>query len=530
MSSKILYSHWMQELDAKTINGIGIPSVVLMEKASQGAADFFAREFPLPRYRRVIVMAGKGNNGGDGLAAGRILAQKGYQVEFVLLTSPERLNPDPGINFQILKNLGLRYTVIQTDNQLEKIKEILACHHPVDTFVIDAIFGTGLNKPIRPGLFSRVIQELNNSPFQIAAIDLPSGLSEQFLPREGIHVEADVTAALQSLKVAHLYPDGNKHCGKIQIIDIGIPYALIAKESYYLHISEPGDFCHLLKKREIDAHKGTYGHSLTICGSLEKPGAGILSSFAVLKCGAGLCTAAVPPENRTLPSSVHPELMTLVYEKNTDLLQRLKEFNAILIGPGLGNHPETAEVVSLMVEHAAAPLVLDADALNVLDRERQTALLKKNQRQPIILTPHPGEFSRLTGHTLSEIRKDRLGLCREFAREYNVYVILKGHHTLLATPGGRVYLNPTGNPGMATAGSGDVLSGMVTGLISQSLQHHPQDLEYILQAAIFIHGYAADLAVKETGEISLTAADITRFIPHAFQRLHDYQTPFPVTC
>jgi hydroxyethylthiazole kinase-like uncharacterized protein yjeF len=212
---KILYSHWMQELDAETINGIGIPSLVLMENASRGAADFFAGEFPLPVYRRVIVVAGKGNNGGDGFATGRILAQKGYRVEFILLTHPEKLNPDPKVNFNILKNLGLEYIVVEKENQLQDIEALLARHHPGDTFVIDAIFGTGLNKPIRPGLYSQVIQRLNDSSFKIAAIDLPSGLSDSFLPREGIHVEADVTAALQSLKTAHLYPDGNKHCGKI---------------------------------------------------------------------------------------------------------------------------------------------------------------------------------------------------------------------------------------------------------------------------------------------------------------------------
>ncbi|UCH97354.1 MAG: NAD(P)H-hydrate dehydratase, partial [Candidatus Aminicenantes bacterium] len=494
MPMKILYSQWMQELDAETINGVGIPSIVLMENASKGAADFFANEFPLHRYKHVIVIAGKGNNGGDGFAAGRILAQKGYHVRFILLANPEKLNPDPKINFNILKKLGLRYTVIENEKQVQHIKDIFEAHHPGDTFIIDAIFGTGLNQPIRPGTYSEVIGLINDSPFKVAAIDIPSGLSDAFLPEEGIHVEADVTATFQSLKTAHLHPDGNKHCGKIHIIDIGIPHDLFANERYYIHLINPGNFNDLFKKREVDAHKGDYGHSLTICGSLEKPGAGILSSFAVLKCGAGLCTAAVCFENRTLPAAVHPELMTLVYRKNTDLLERLKEFNAVLIGPGLGNNENTAEIVSLMIEHSHAPLVMDADALNVLPGEKRKMLLKKNRQQPIILTPHPGEFSRLTGRSISEIKKDRIETSRSFAREFNVFVILKGHHTLIATPGGRVYVNPTGNPGMATAGSGDVLSGMITGMISQSIKQYPHALEKILQAAVFIHGYAGDLA------------------------------------
>lgn len=524
---KILYSQWMQELDTQTINGIGIPSIVLMENASKGAADFFALEFPQDRYKQVIVVAGKGNNGGDGFAAGRILVQKGYQVEFILLSNPEKLNPDPRINFNILKNLGLKYTIVERESQVQKISEIFDKHHPGDTFIIDAIFGTGLNKPVRPGLYSEVIRLINNSPFKIAAVDIPSGLSDAFLPGEGPHVEADVTATFQSLKTAHLHPDGNKHCGKIRVIDIGIPGYLIENQKYYIHLISPGNFKELLKNREVDAHKGTYGHSLTICGSIEKPGAGILSSFAVLKCGAGLCTAAACFENRTLPATVHPELMTLVYKKHTDLLHRLKEFNAILIGPGLGTGEQTADIVSLVIEHSRAPLVLDADALNVLGEEKRKEILKKNRQQPVILTPHPGEFSRLTGTSIPEIKKDRIGISKSFAEEFNVYVILKGHHTLIATPGGGIYVNPTGNPGMATAGSGDVLSGMITGMISQLINRHHDSLDRILQAAVFLHGYAGDLAAKETGEISLTATDITRFIPQALRHLDDYQTPFP---
>jgi hydroxyethylthiazole kinase-like uncharacterized protein yjeF len=524
---KILYSQWMQELDAQAINGIGIPSIVLMENASKGAADCFAREFPPDRYKQVIVVAGKGNNGGDGFAAGRILVQKGYQVEFILLSNPEQLNPDPKINFNILKNLGLKYTIVEHENQVQKIKEIFDKHHPADTFIIDAIFGTGLNKPVRPGLYAEVIRLINISPFKIAAVDIPSGLSDAFLPEEGPHVEADVTATFQSLKTAHLHPDGNKHCGRIRVIDIGIPGYLIENQKYYIHLIEPANFKDLLKNREVDAHKGTYGHSLTICGSIEKPGAGILSSFAVLKSGAGLCTAAACFENRTLPATVHPELMTLVYKKPTDLLPRLNEFNAILIGPGLGTGKQTADIISLVLEHSRAPLVLDADALSVLGEENRKEILKKSRQQPVILTPHPGEFSRLTGTSIPGIKKDRIGISKSFAGEFNVYVILKGHHTLIATPGGEVYVNPTGNPGMATAGSGDVLSGMITGMISQWINHHPDQLDRILQAAVFLHGYAGDLAVKETGEISLTATDITRFIPRAFQHLHDYQTPFP---
>jgi hydroxyethylthiazole kinase-like uncharacterized protein yjeF len=528
---KILYSQWMQELDAETINGIGIPSIVLMENASKGAADYFASRFPLPVYKNVVVIAGKGNNGGDGFAAGRILYQKGYHVEFILLAAPEKLNPDPTINFNILNQLNLPFIVIDKDGeeQLNKIKNIFNQHHPGDTFVIDAIFGTGLNKPVKQGLYYKVMQLLNRSPYKIAAIDIPSGLSDAFLPEEGIHVTAEVTATFQSLKTAHLHPDGNKYCGTIQIIDIGIPHHLMDNPKYYISIIEPDNFRDLFKKREKDGHKGTYGHSLTICGSIDKPGAGILSSFAVLKCGAGLCTAAVSFENRTLPPSVHPELMTFIYRENSDLLKRLKEFNAVLLGPGLGDTDSTADIVSLMIKHCQVTLVLDADALNVLDTPELKNLLKRDGQLPIVITPHPGEFSRLTGFPTGEIIKDRIGTSRSFAQKYQVYVVLKGHHTLIATPEGQVYVNPTGNPGMATAGSGDVLSGMITGMISQYIPRPEYSLDMVLQAAVFIHGYAGDLAAGETGEISLTAMDITRFIPGAILHLDDYRNSFPIS-
>jgi NAD(P)H-hydrate epimerase len=285
----------------------------------------------------------------------------------------------------------------------------------------------------------------------------------------------------------------------------------------------------LFRERETDAHKGTYGHTLTVCGSIDKPGAGILSSFAVLKSGAGLCTAAVSFENRTLPPAVHPELMTLVYRENSDLLKRLGEFNAVLVGPGMGATDNTAEIAAMLMEHSHVPLVMDADALNVLQSRDIKDLLKKERQYPVIVTPHPGEFSRLTGRSITEIKKDRIGAGRAFAGEYNVVVVLKGHHTIIATPGGRVYVNPTGNPGMATAGSGDVLGGMIAGMISQFASRPDYSLDKVLQAAVFIHGYAGDLAVEETGEISLTAVDITRCIPAAILHLDDYRNPFPVS-
>lgn len=530
---KLLLSSWMKELDSEAIDNIGIPSIVLMENASRGAAEFFAKEFPRAKnFKNVIVMAGKGNNGGDGMAVGRILHQQGYLVQFLLLFDPDQLNPDPKINFNIIKNLNLHYTIVQNETLLEQIFNSFNAFPKNETVIIDALFGTGLNNPVKEGIYARAIRLMTESGFKVAAVDIPSGLSDAFLPEEGeaAPVTADVTATFQCLKTAHLYPDGNKYCGKIGIINIGIPWERVNQDKYYIDIITPGAFNKLLEKPRADAHKGDFGHALTVAGSVDKPGAGILSSFAVLRAGAGLCTTAVCYENRTAVVTAHPEIMTLVYKGKEDLLPMLKPFDAIMAGPGMGdmgNNRETFEIVSQLLQQAEVPLMLDADALNALQGELK--LLEEPHRHPVIITPHPGEFARLTGRSGAEIRQGRIRISREFALRYNVFVVLKGHHTIIATPGehgGRVFVNATGNPGMATAGSGDVLSGIITGMICRFAKEY--DLEIILQAAVFIHGFAGDLAARKIGEISLTAGDIIDHIPAAFLALetNDYELPF----
>lgn len=516
---KLLFSAWMQELDAETINRVGIPSIVLMENAAQGAAVFFMEEFPIAVYRNVVVITGKGNNGGDGIAVGRILHQKGYRVEFVLLVSPERLNPDPAVNFTIIKNLNLHYSVISSTEELGAILNRYSTH---ETFLVDAIFGTGVGKPVKEGLYADVIKTMNNSGFKIAAIDIPSGLSESFLPGTGEQIKAAATAALQSLKLAHIYPDGSKYCGKIRIIDIGIPREFVDRDKYYIELIMPAHFKHLFRQREIDAHKGHYGHALNICGSLDKPGAGILSSYSALKVGAGLSTAAVCFENRTAAVTAHPEVMTLIYRESSDLLKRAAEFDAVLLGPGLGNTDATFAIVAAMLEHSRCPIVLDADALNVL--QDRLEILEQPRKFPLVITPHPAEFSRISSLPMKKILEDRIGVSRDFAGEYNVFVILKGHHTIIAAPSGQVYINQSGNPGMATAGSGDVLAGMLAGMIAQFGRKHKLDI--ILQAAVFVHGYAGDIAAAKLGETCLTAGDIIAHIPAAIQDLDAYKSSF----
>lgn len=516
---KLLFSDWMRELDSRTINEIGIPSLVLMENASRGAADFFASTFPPHRFKYAIILVGKGNNGGDGLATGRILWQKGYTVEFILLNPPEDLSADAKQNFHIIKKLGLPCRGV---NSVQEVEHILraSCIH--DTFLVDAIFGTGVKHPVRDALLSPLFALINNSGFKVAAIDVPSGLSDQFLPEEGDHLVADVTVTFQCPKVAHIFPDGNCCCGDLRVVDIGIPRTLIEKDDYYVRIIHPGEFREWLGKRKIDAHKGDFGHCLNISGSIEKPGAGILSSVAILKSGAGLCTLASCAENRTLAVQSHPEIMILLYRELEDISRRLDDFDCVLMGPGLGSTQKTYEMTTEFIQYARMPVVLDADSISIFEMGKD--FLKVEREFPIILTPHPAEFSRISGHSVSEIRKNRIGLGREFARDYRVYLILKGHHTLIATPEGRIFLNETGNAGMATAGSGDVLAGLITGLVGQFYRKQP--LEKILQAAVFTHGFAGDLAQKQIGALGLTASDLLEYLPSALLNFNDFKTQF----
>jgi hydroxyethylthiazole kinase-like uncharacterized protein yjeF len=516
---EILLFSWIKKLDRQAIHTAGIPSLVLMENAARESATYFAAEFPLAVYKKCLLLIGKGNNGGDGLAIGRLLLERGYGVHFLLLAPPDQLSTDARTNYDLIRALDCDIEIVANT---AKLKKILAACDAEETFLVDAVFGTGLDKPVNVGLFAESFAAVNRSGIPVAAVDIPSGLGEDFPAEAGIHIRARVTAALHCLKWAHLNPDGNPDCGRICVLDIGIPNDLGNNEEHYIRLIEPADFKVLLAKRNEAAHKGDFGHVLVVAGSGEKPGAGILASYAVLKAGAGLCTAAVPTCNRDLYVLAHPEIMTLIYESPEELAGKLNDFSCVLAGPGLGNHPSTAQTVDLLLSQSRVPVILDADALNVL--QGRTKILQAERSWPIVLTPHAGEFARLLGKSTRTVVENRLALSREFAMKYRLYLILKGHHTLVVTPQGFVFVNQTGNAGMATAGSGDVLGGMIAGLLAQFFPKYP--LEMILPAAVFLHGYAGDLAVRQTGEMGLTASDIVAFIPQSILKINGFHSPF----
>ncbi len=510
---KVLYSEEMQALDRLSINEGGIPSIVLMENASRATASVIKRDLPPEKYPLVAVVAGTGNNGGDGLACSRILHQMGYESRTFIIGEPDKLKTDPSINYNILRKLGMSVESCKSTTELENF--IIGCKGR-ELIIVDALFGTGMSKPVKEGLFEETIELINRSEATVVSVDIPSGLSDQFLPEEGTHIYADITVTFQHLKVAHIYPDGNQFCGKIEVVDIGLPDQYL--RSGCTTMITPSAFGSVGDRVAVDSHKGSFGHVLTIAGSPDKPGAGILCSAAALKSGAGLCTAALSKEQSSDVVSRYPELMIKRYSSAKELFDDADFSTVTLIGPGLGTGVNTFDLLSAAITRTENVLVIDADGLNALANCKDFL-----QHAPgrIILTPHPGEFSRLLGVDSSEIRKNRIGLARDFARKYCVILVLKGHHTVVAMPDGTVSLNSTGNPGMATAGSGDVLAGVIAGMVAR--YGTADNLGEIVKRAVFMHGYAGDIGLETKGVEGLTATDILNNLSEAFLKEDEFK-------
>ena len=519
----ILSSDQMQMADYHAIKKVGISSIVLMENACQSVALVISEKYPNYIVDNVIVIAGKGNNGGDGIGTAKILAEYGYNVELILLDNIDTLKQDPLINFKVYKNLGFKYSVLSTN---EKLSDILNNSINTKTIIIDAIFGTGLNKPVKNSFFKNIFKIINNSDCHIISIDVPSGLSDNFIPDKSELIKADITISLQTLKSSIFYPDGNDFCGEIFIRDIGIPERSIQYVKPEIQLITPDIINFINKKRNVDSHKGDFGHCLNISGSKNKPGAAILSSIAILRSGAGLCTAVVSPENRDILINSIPEMMTKIYSDPKELINIIELSDIILSGPGLGLDIKSRNLVEIVLEKAFCPVILDADAINIV-AENKTILKKNKKNRKLILTPHPGEFSNLTGISKKKIKTNRIKLASDFAVKNDVYLVLKGHYTIIASPDKSVYINQTGNPGMATAGSGDVLSGIITGFLSQFSKTVPINL--ILAAAVFVHGYAGDLAKEDKGELSMVASDIIEYLPQAIIKLNDFKSKFNIS-
>ncbi len=499
----------MQRMDHDTIRDFGIPGRVLMENAGRGAARTLASVFSDVAKRDVAVAAGRGNNGGDGFVIARCLAQQGVRVTVYLMADPAAVSGDAAANLALLAPLGVSLISLSDEAGLDAYRKDMQRH---DLWV-DALFGTGLNAEVR-GRYRGMIALINDSGRPVFAVDIPSGINADTGQVCGIAVSAVATATFAFAKIGHCQYPGAAHCGRLEIIDIGIPPHIAAAVAPRQCQTTPAMVANALPPRAPEAHKGTTGHLLVIAGGPGKTGAAAMCVNAALRSGAGLVTAGVPAGILATMETLSVEAMTaplpqtedgLVDGRETTAIDRLMAGKqAIAVGPGLGTSKGPQAMVRHIVTQSAVPVVVDADGLSVFT---DGADLFSRRQAPVVLTPHPGEMARLCGLTSATVQANRMAIARRFAVDNNACVVLKGARTLIAAPDGSVTVNPSGNPGMATGGMGDILTGMIAGLIVQGL---PPVTAAI--TAVYLHGAAADYLSTTVGSVGYLATDMLKTI------------------
>jgi NAD(P)H-hydrate epimerase len=514
---RVLNAAQMRDADARTIQEIGIPSIVLMENAGRQVVAALEAHYSDLQTRHVAVLCGRGSNGGDGFVVARTLHQRGVDVSVFVLGSITDIRGDARMNLEILGRLGLTAVEIADEQAWElHFSEIAKCH-----LIVDAIFGTGLKTPLS-GMMETVVADVNGSAIPVISVDLPSGISADTPELIGDCIRASMTVTLGAPKLPLVLPPGEEHAGNVVIADIGIPAAVIdSVAGPRVELLTREEMRELLPPRQHESHKGDYGHVLIVAGSLGKTGAAYLTALGALRSGAGLVTVATPRSCQPIVAAMAPEYMTVALgedaqgQVSAEAVDQVlaAERDVIAVGPGLGTGDAVTAFVRALVERGTAPLVIDADALNVL-AGRPDSLTSSDSGRDLIVTPHPGEMGRLAGLPTSQVQANRLEVARSWATSRHVYVILKGHRTLIATPDGHVFINPTGNPGMASGGSGDLLTGMVAAWLGQLL-----DTEAACKLAVFLHGLAGDLAEADEGEQAMTASDIANHIGDAVSEL-----------
>lgn len=498
---KIFPTKSIKELDAYTIEHEPIASIDLMERASRALTDAIAGRWGV--HTPFTVFAGPGNNGGDALAVSRLLAEKGYKLEVYLFNTKGSLSPDCEANKGRLSGVE---NVDFHEITAQFVPPVLTLDH----VVIDGLFGSGLNKPLSGG-FAAVVKYINSSLSKVVSIDIPSGLMGEentFNIRTNI-VKADLTLSLQLPKLAFLFAENQEFVGEWELLDIDLDEDGIDEMETPYTLLEREDLQALLKPRNKFAHKGDFGKALLIAGSQGMAGASILAAKACLRSGVGLLTVHVPACNNEIVQTAVPEAMTEVDPGNTCFAcpSETDDYQAVGIGPGLGKADETEAALLVQIDTCQTPMVVDADALNMLAGHRSyIGRLPKGS----ILTPHPGEMDRLVGKCQDSY--ERLQKSCDLAKTAGVYIILKGAYSTIITPEGKCFFNPTGNSGMATGGSGDVLTGVVLALLAQGYQ--PQDAACL---ATYVHGLAGDIACKKKGMIGMTAGDVASCLPMAWR-------------
>lgn len=502
---KIFPTIQIKELDAYTIENEPVSSIDLMERASQALAQAIAERWSVETP--FTVFAGPGNNGGDALAVSRLLAEQGYRVEVYLFNTKGVLSPDCETNKERLAGVaGVDFHEITT----QFVPPVLTAEH----VVVDGLFGSGLNKPLNGG-FAAVVKYINSSSATVVAIDVPSGLmgEDNTYNIQANIIRADLTLSLQLPKLAFLFAENEPFVGEWQLLDIGLSEEAIDEKETDFALTEHEDRPSMLKPRGKFAHKGSFGRALLIAGSQGMAGASVLAARACLRSGVGLLTVHVPFCNNFIVQTSVPEAMTEIdiNDVRFSCATDTDDYQAVGIGPGLGKAGDTEAALLEQIESCQTPMVVDADALNLLGEHRSyIGRLPKGS----ILTPHPKELERLVGKCQNSY--ERLMKARELARSAGVHIILKGAYSVVITPSGKCRFNPTGNPGMATGGSGDVLTGVVLALLAQGY-----DAETAAELAVYVHGLAGDIACKKHGAMGMTAGDIVTCLPLAWRMLEE---------
>ena len=509
---KIVTAAEMREIDRLTSARFGVPSLTLMENAGTALAEFVASQYPAAK--RIGVICGKGNNGGDGFVAARKLHGAGKDVRVLLLAERSELRGDAAEMFTKLPVAPI------TASAKEQLKTESARAIFDTDVLIDAILGTGFRPPVS-GLYAEAIAAMNANAVPIVAVDIPSGADADVMGEQvGAVTRADAVVTFTAPRPAHVF--GMLTTGPTVISPIGSPDEAIVS-ALGLNLVTAHEIAPLIGPRPRAANKGNFGHVLVLGGSTGKAGAAAMAGMAVLRAGAGLSTVATANSVLATVAGFHPELMTESLEETEAgsialaALQQgrldalIKGKTVLAVGPGISRHPDTAAFVRGVIKKYKLPIVLDADGLNAFENG---AAELKNRAGALVITPHPGEMARLIGSSIPAVQHDRLNVARTFAREHEVIVVLKGHRTLIAQPDGTVWVNTTGNPGMATGGTGDILTGMVSGLIAQ----HPDRIAEAVIAAVHLHGLAGDVARESMGEHSMVATDLLQALPEAFRR------------
>ncbi len=506
---KILPIPLIRKADAYTIENEPIAEIDLMERAASLCFHWLEKNISLDR--KINVFCGSGNNGGDGLVIARMMLGSGFNVDVFTVSPPEKMSECCRVNFQEMQ-------------EMQKMQEMQVCKKVEDyhdfpaigetDVVIDALFGSGLTRPAE-GFMAQVIEHINSSGALVVAIDVPSGLYiDETTPTGKNHsvIRADYTLTFSPPKLAFFFPENDKFIGEWKLLDIGLMQEFIDSAVVRNFLLEKGDVSQILRKRNKYAHKGNFGHALLICGSTGKMGAAVLAAKACLRSGPGLVTIHVPKSGITILQTAVPEAM-LAIDAGMDCftcVPELTAYSSIAVGPGIGKSPQTASALKILIQETKIPLIFDADAINLLSENKTwLGFLPKDS----IFTPHPKEFERLVGKSSDDFERNQKQ--RDFSHKYQCYVVLKGAHSAITTPDGRCFFNSTGNPGMATGGCGDVLTGIIAGLRAQAYT----PLECCL-LGVYIHGLAGDFAASTQGFEALIANDITENMGKSFQFLY----------